>query len=52
MKSATEVAPLPTTHLLPPSDIASCFRSLPCRGPRRAVSAARPRPGRTPERYP
>src|ERR1700730_4701565 len=28
------------------------FRSLPCRGRRRAVSAARMKPGRTPERYP
>ncbi len=28
------------------------FRSLPCRGRRRAVSAARMKPGRTPETYP
>jgi hypothetical protein len=34
------------------SDTASSFRSLLCRGRRRAVSAARLKPGRTPERHP
>jgi hypothetical protein len=33
-------------------DASPSFRSLPCRGRRRAVSAARLKRGRTPERYP